>query len=376
MKEVLVSRTKKTERIVSIDAFRGFIMILMALDHANSFLSFGGSYEFWGGPWPSIESNAAFLTRFITHICAPGFFFLMGISMIYLFHSRKNLNWTDNRIRRYFLIRGFIVIGVHFALSGFLAVPSFIRGQFGIVFNVLFILGIAMIINSFLLRKKPLSLFLLSGLFLLIPVVVLNELIQYSQPLNPIFQLLFAPGDMGPHTVFYTLFPWIGFCTLGIGFGKILANNRRLAFARLPLFSSAAFIFFLILRLLGGFGNIRPPEDSGWMAFLNMTKYPPSLTFSFFTMSIITILLYLFESATAFIEKRAGFLLVFGRSALFFYVIHHIIYVTMMLLGLRDLPMATMYIFWIIGLVVAYPMCRHYASFKRRQPTESFWRMF
>src|SRR5262245_41275856 len=61
-------------RIDAIDFVRGAIMILMALDHTRDF--FGRP----GNPTNLATASAAlFLTRWITHFCAPGFFFLMGI---------------------------------------------------------------------------------------------------------------------------------------------------------------------------------------------------------------------------------------------------------------------------------------------------------
>jgi uncharacterized membrane protein len=337
-----VSEDIKSERILSLDALRGLIMILMALDHANSFLSFGYSSEFWGGPLRQFDGSADFLIRFITHICAPGFFFLMGISMIYLMQSRRSQNWPDSRIRRYFLTRGTVIVVIHFALGLILAAPRILRGDFGITINVLFILGLSMLICAFLIKMKWSVLLLLAAGCFILPELILGRFVQFGQIMNPFLQLLLVPGSMGSSRVFYTLFPWIGFTIVGLAFGILLYQDRHKTISRVPLLSATGFIIFLILRMAGGFGNLRPMEGAGWIAFLQLTKYPPSIVFSLFMLSVNLILLYLLERFSPLIEKHGHVLIVFGRSALFFYILHHFIYLTMMIIGFRNLILPRM----------------------------------
>src|SRR5215471_10410987 len=65
-------------RLLPLDALRGLIIVAMALDHANLFVAREHpSPEFWSGSFPSYLSALAFLTRLVTHVAAPGFFFLM-----------------------------------------------------------------------------------------------------------------------------------------------------------------------------------------------------------------------------------------------------------------------------------------------------------
>ncbi|MCK5428142.1 MAG: hypothetical protein KAI94_01650, partial [Anaerolineales bacterium] len=92
---------------------RGLIIIVMALDHANWFIAQKHPQsEMWGGGFPVYHDSLAFLTRFITHIATPGFFFLMGAGMLLLAQSRLKKGWSRWVIIRHFLIRGVFLIAL------------------------------------------------------------------------------------------------------------------------------------------------------------------------------------------------------------------------------------------------------------------------
>ena len=66
-------------RLASLDVLRGLIIVLMAIDHARGFIAKSHPGEFWGSSLPDYHGDwVAFVTRLVTHLCAPGFMFLMG----------------------------------------------------------------------------------------------------------------------------------------------------------------------------------------------------------------------------------------------------------------------------------------------------------
>lgn len=83
-------------RLLPIDALRGLIIVFMALDHAGHFVAQKhASGEMWGGPFPTYTDPLAFLTRLITHLSAPAFFFLMGAGMFLFADARRKQGWSE-----------------------------------------------------------------------------------------------------------------------------------------------------------------------------------------------------------------------------------------------------------------------------------------
>jgi uncharacterized membrane protein len=69
----------RSSRIGSIDILRGMIMVIMALDHVRDYFS----YTPYGPLDLSLTSPMLFFTRWITHLCAPNFVFLSGVSCFF-----------------------------------------------------------------------------------------------------------------------------------------------------------------------------------------------------------------------------------------------------------------------------------------------------
>ena len=86
-----------SERLGSIDVLRGLIMVLMALDHVGLMVGRFHSQEMWAGAWTRYESAVPFLTRFVTHFCAPGFFLLMGAGIALAADAREKQKEANDK---------------------------------------------------------------------------------------------------------------------------------------------------------------------------------------------------------------------------------------------------------------------------------------
>ncbi|KAA3644607.1 MAG: DUF1624 domain-containing protein [Chloroflexi bacterium] len=366
-----------TNRLQPLDALRGFIIVAMALDHANLFIAHQhSSGEFWGGPFPTYTSNLGFLTRFATHVAAPGFFFLMGAGMLLFTLSRREKGWSAWRIAGHFLLRGSILIALQFLLENrawalsLSNAPAYPPGQPSgpnfTYYGVLYALGGAMILGILLLHLKPrrlleITLILAIGLELLIP-----EPAMVREAFPQIARLLLIPGFSGDILVYYPILPWMKLLAFGMLFAYWLRDDAKRAY-RLGLRLGIIFLaLFMVLRLAGGFGNLQAAPGNGWADLLNVVKYPPSLTFSLLTMGINLIILYAFYRLYEARQKWLSPLMVFGRVPLFFYIAHLFLYAGIGLwIGPGGTSLPEMYPYWLLGLLFLLPLSWLYGRARR-----------
>jgi uncharacterized membrane protein len=367
---------RQKPRHVALDALRGLIVVLMAVDHANYFVAQKhSSGEHWGGPFPAYADALSFITRLITHPVAPGFAFLMGTGMVLFAESRRKRGWAEGAIIKHFLIRGVLLIVLQFSvvnLAWNLGPQSFPDVYLG----VLAALGGGMILGSLFVRMAPLHLAVL-GLVLFIGVEFSHPDpsqwgLIFDQPLGLVF------GYSGGDAVFWSNYPiltWLELVIFGMAFGKWMLADERAPFRWAWLIGAAALVAFYLLRLFDGFGNIRPRAGDDWIGYLNVVKYPPALTFTLLTMGVNLILLSLLARIRGRGRRLLDPLATFGRVPLFFYVAHLYLYAS---LGAWLEPSGTslpiMYVYWLAGLALLYPLCVWYGHLKQRQPVNSLLR--
>ncbi len=368
----------KASRLLPLDALRGLIIVLMALDHANHFIAQRHSPgEYWGGSFPVYHDALTFLTRLVTHLSAPGFFFLMGTGMLLFAHSRRKQGWSEWAIIGHFLIRGALLIALQLLVVSRAWELSPGGWALEIYIGVLFALGGTMILGSLLLRLKPKVLLALTVALVLGAELLTPDPSLWKQVFQPLNRLLLIPGGNLELWVNYPVLPWLELVTFGMLFGHWLVDDPRKAFKRALGFGAAFLLAFLVLRYLDGFGNIRPRGGDTWIDFLNLVKYPPSITFNLLTMGVTLIIVGLFARAGEKLQRFFRPLVVFGRVPLFFYLAHLFLYAG---LGLWLTPNGTsipkMYPYWLLGLLILYPLCLWYGRLKQRQVANSILRFF
>lgn len=377
----------KSQRNQAIDLLRGWIMVFMALDHASGMIARVHFFEIWGVDFEKYENGLWWFTRFISHLCAPGFFLLMGISMILFFQNRIHKEWSLLRIQKYFIYRGLFIIGLMFflefpawgisnALSNVdssLAMPGVFPNGFLIPSTVLFGLGSCMIIAAFLLRLPSLFLALIS----IVSFGFSTYYIGHADPdhaFSALFNFVFIPGMSVNSVVIYPIVPWIGVVTFGMMLAKLIINKgpqRNSILLTLGLWFLAIFVMTRAFT----WGNFQMNLYDDWIGFMTLIKYPPSISFISATLGLLLILLYLFQRSP-WNDRVSKLVRVFGQTAMFFYICHLYVYALIGALFPNGTSLYVLYISWLLGLIPIYFICSSFLKFKKSRPQNSIWRMF
>jgi uncharacterized membrane protein len=374
---------------------RGLVMILMAIDHASLMWNGGrvaadSAYlldsqsgdPLWipGNPLDTLQ----FYTRWITHICAPTFLFLSGTSLAMSFEKRRNQGMTDFELDRHLLIRAIVL----FACEGFLSLLSGVGAPF---LQVLYAIGASMVAMIFL-RRLPTSLIVALGLGWLVgSEFVLSQLFPIVAAAGDgvagnversVFSLLFfVSGEHGPLFVLYPMTHWLAMMLLGWAFGRHLLTRPATDAGRqeteklLLLSGLSTLLIWAYLRSGNGYGNMGLlRDDTTIVQWLHMSKYPPALVYSCMELGLMALCLLIFirhERRMKGPVRELNPLLVFGQTALFFYMLHFILLGGsaialaggMNLGGLGETYGAAMAV-----TIVLYPACIGYRALKRKYP--------
>jgi uncharacterized membrane protein len=314
-------------RVISVDFMRGLAMVVMGIDHTRDYLTnVPFQPENLAHTYPAL-----FFTRWITHFCAPLFFFLAGTGA-YLLRRKTNSVGT---VSRFLWTRGLWLVLLEFTIIEY--AWTFVFWQMG---GVIWSLGCCMVLLGFLVWL-PDKLLLAFGLVL----VVLHDLfdqVQASQlqSFGPLWVILHAKGAL-PHTHFFVLFPLVpllGVMALGYIFGKFFDKPPALR-SRLMLYLGLVTTgAFIVLRAFNTYGN--PPHgvarnspgqwhvQSTWamtaVSFLDLEKYPASVQYLLMTLGPALILFSIVErvSGSKRFEWWSKPIVVFGRVPLLFYILH------------------------------------------------------
>jgi len=383
-------KTLSDKRILSIDLLRGVVMVLMALDHVRDYF-FHGSF-FTDPTNLAVTTAPVFLTRWITHFCAPVFVFLAGISA-YLFISKTG---KKRKGAQRLFFRGLFLIFLELTIVNFAWTFDF-AATFQLL-QVLWAIGFSLIFLSFAVFL-PGRLIGLSGLLIIFTHNLLDTTVLSGNSLKSIIwytlhqssSLLTSNGTLVSFT--YPVLPWIGIIFLGYSFGNLFEpgfdqNKRKRILLYTGLGSIALFILFRSLNLWG--------ESALWFkresilysifSFINTTKYPPSLLFTLMTLGPALIFLSITETIN---DRVTSFFVTFGQVPMFYYIIHlymiHLLAVGAIVLSGRPwsdmiltaevfmtaslgnygFDLYIVYTIWILVVLMLYPLCRKYGKFKR-----------
>lgn len=287
-----------------MDALRGLVIVLMALDHVRGFFTPAGANP------TDLETTtvAFFFVRWVTHLCAPVFVLLMGAGAA-LRHRRR----PDGTVR-FLLSRGMWLIALELTWVSYAWSwdPGFRY------LGVLWALGAGMVMLVPLARLPAWG-----ALVFGIAGTVLLDIAAFERG-QPFAGFWVQPGSvelLGMSVrASYAALPWAFVAAIGWGAARWLVTGRRL---HIGLVGAGAAALGLALRMLQ-VGNPR-----AWAAHtepmrtaldvLHLDKYPPSLDYLLVNLGLGLVLL---AGPLAGAGPIRRWLQMLGRVPMFFYLLH------------------------------------------------------
>jgi len=391
-----------------VDLVRGLVMVIMLLDHTREFVH-SAALQF--DPTDLAQTNVPlFLTRWITHFCAPAFVFLAGTGAYLQVMRGKPLG----ELRRFLVSRGLWLVFLELTVVRLFAFWDLDYSLLAMP-QVIWVIGVGMICLAALTYLPVRAI----GAFGVLMIALHNALdgVLSATPwqgpasavpsvMDKLIMVLHQPGPFpiggwpSPVVlVLYPLVPWVGVLAAGYAFGRLYtldAGRRRTALLRL---GAALTLAFVVLRFTNLYGDPRPwaAQSSAAftvLSFLNLQKYPPSLLYLLMTLGPAILLLGALDGidVRAARGRVARWLVTFGRVPLFFYLLQwltaHGIGLLLALAAGRytayffqnpmtwfsngppqnvGFPLWVVYVAWIAGVLLLYPLCRWFAAVKARR---------
>jgi uncharacterized membrane protein len=390
------------KRIESIDIVRGLAMVIMALDHVRDYFHISANID---DPLNlDTTTPLLFLTRWITHFCAPIFVFLSGTS-IYLQSLRK----TKKELSSFLIKRGLWLI---FAELFIISLAWTFDPMYHVhPMQVIWAIGISMVILGLvILIGLPYKLILALGIL----IVFGHNLLDIPES-APGFKAgfwwdLFHSGffklySYAPNHFVMMVYPfvaWTGVMMLGYCAGiffsaKYTEEQRRKTLRWLGL---GLILLFVVVRFINVYGDpvawsIQKNSLYTFLSFMKVNKYPPSLLYLCIMIGPSLLLLSLIEKIK---NRFTNCMVVFGRTAFFYYIIHlyliHLLAVVAFFIrgnhtvqdainSMQNLPflfvipgegygLAIVYAIWAAIIILLYPLCKWYDKYKTSHK-EKWW---
>lgn len=382
-------------RIQSVDALRGAIMMLMAIDHIRDYVA-RSAQQFL--PTDLTRTTPAiFLTRWITHFCAPVFILTAGLGAYFWMTYRHH---TKGELSRLLVSRGIWLIVLEVTILRLIMFSQISFTANTVLLIILWAIGLSMIALAGLIYLPARALLGVS-----IAIIALHNLLENVSAgrfgrAAWIWDILYQRGAFAFHGIrfrpAYPVLPWIGVMAGGYCLGMVFdwdADRRRRFLVRSGLGMTAAFIVVRAINVYGDpfrWSHQVSPLFSV-LSFLNVTKYPPSLDFLLMTLGPAMV-------AMAWLEKFhfdfSNPLIVFGRVPFFFYATH-LLLAHLMAIGLNfvrygaksfllmappsmggpsklfpvdyGFQLWVVYAVWVAALLLLYPLCLWFARLKQHR---------
>jgi uncharacterized membrane protein len=375
----------KTPRLETVDMLRGLVIALMVLDHTRDYFHVS-AYTF--DPTDPARTHAwLFVTRWVTHLCAPTFVFLAGVSI----HLQGVNGKGKPQLSRFLLARGAWLIVLELTVIAFglnFALPF-------VFLQVIWAIGMSMILLAALIWLPPAAIGVLGAI-----IVAGHQLLAPIEAgdlgvLGPLWTLAFEFGraPFGSGFVAYPAIPWFGILCLGYALGPVFVQEPGRRNRTLFTIALGAIALFLVVRAINRYGDPAPwqafPTAAATvMSFFNVSKYPPSLLFVLITLGVSLLCMLALQRLRGLLARV---LLAFGRTPLFTYVLHiYVVHGSALLVAvLAGYPasyqanvigdpfrlvkagwgfnLLLVYAAWLAILAVLYPAARWFADVKRRR---------
>ena len=380
-------------------------MVVMALDHVRDYFH---DQAFSADPLnPDTTTPLIYFTRWITHLCAPTFVFLAGVSA----HLQLARGKSVQQVSRLLFTRGLWLIILEVTVLSFgwsFGVPwvIFLQVIWAIAWGMIALAGMIWLPRMAVLA---IGLAIVCGHNLLDPLTQA----QFGE-FGPLWMFLHEGGPIfvGQTPIglaAYPIVPWVGVMATGYGMGGLFAMQpaQRDRFL-IPLALGMLALFF-VLRFFNAYGNPSPIDGAAvgpfggsalWnardtigaqiMVFFDVQKYPPSLQFLLVTLGVALPLLPLLSRLPA---AARNVLAVFGAVPFFFYVLHIYLVHTLAIaanaaigrdpsgmfnyllnvftapekLQVLGFSIGWVYLAWVVVIALLYPVCRWFAGVKKRR---------
>ncbi|WJD72097.1 DUF1624 domain-containing protein [Pseudomonas asiatica] len=315
--------TLLNQRLQSIDALRGLVILFMLLDHVRE--TFFLHRQVSDPMAIDTTEPSLFFSRTLAHLCAPVFVMLTGLSA--WLYGEKHQGRGD--VSAFLFKRGLFLVALEFTLVNF--AWTFQLPPSVIYLQVIWAIGVSMIALSLLVWLPRAALIALGAIIIAGHNLLDGLHFGAESALHVPWAILHDRGwlELSENLrlrTSYPVLPWIGVIALGYGLGPWFARGSEAGQRqhRLLLAGLISLLGFVVLRLVNGYGeapwSAYPTVTQTLMSFFNITKYPPSLLFLALTLGCGLLLLRAFERAGQ--ARWISALAVFGAAPMFFYLLH------------------------------------------------------